>query len=310
VVHDLETDIHRSLSPAMQLNLDGAEFGAPEVILPSVEQPIAPAVNIKSEGPAITQPETLRILIADDVASTRCFLRAVLEHCKEFEVVGEASDGDSAIEMAESLQPDLVLLDLSMPLVDGASALSGIRELAPSASVIIVSGMSPSLGAELLNAGATAFLPKGIAPFELLDRLGDILDRSLSVEGRTGRDVVHADQRAVVCLEDPQTRHRVTEVLESCHVSVTLEANTPSIMLQVIGLVKPEIVVLDLFVNGEPDTSVVTEICDRSSESAVIVYSMLEELKDEALAAGATAFVPRPRIDELAEQVQRVIASR
>jgi DNA-binding NarL/FixJ family response regulator len=294
----------------MQLKLDGEEFGTPEVVLPSIGQPIMPAVNIESEALALTQPETLRILIADDVASTRCFLRAVLEHCKEFEVVGEASDGDSAIELAESLQPDLVLLDLSMPLVDGASALSGIRKLAPNASVIIVSGMSPSLGAELINAGATAFLPKGIAPFELLDRLGDILDRSLSVEGRTGRKVALADQRAVVCLEDQQTRHRVTDVLESCHVSVTLEVDTASIMLQAIGLAKPEIVVLDPLVDGKPDTSVVSEICDRSPGSAVIVYSLLEELKDEVLAAGATAFVPRPRIDELAEQVQRVIANR
>jgi DNA-binding NarL/FixJ family response regulator len=300
LIHDLETDVHRSLiSPVLDPKFQGAEQHEP-VIPPTSSGPtIAPAV-------ADNQAKTRRVLIADDVASTRRFLRAVLEHCQQFDVAGEASDGESAIEMAGLLQPDLVLLDLSMPLTEGASALIGIRAVAPDASVVIVSGMSPELGGPLLEAGATAFLPKGIPPFELLERLGDILNQSLTVECRSGWESILSDQRAIVCVDDPETRHRVTQVLEGCQVVVTAETDTASTMLEVIGFAKPGIIVLDLFVNGKPDVTIVSEVCHRSPQSAVIVYSTFAGWKEEAIVAGATAFVLKPRIEELAQQIRRV----
>jgi two-component system chemotaxis response regulator CheY len=139
--------------------------------MPDVEAevPLSPAPL--AAGPA----SPVQVLIVDDVASTRRFLRAVLEHCRDFDVVGEADDGAAAIEMANDLQPDLVLLDLSMPLVDGPSALKGVLQVAPNAKVIVVSGMNQTAGPPMLDAGATAFVPKGITPIELLERLGEIL---------------------------------------------------------------------------------------------------------------------------------------
>ena len=107
----------------------------------------------------------LRVLIVDDAPSTRTFLHAVLEHCDQFDVVGEADDGGMAIEKAGALQPDLVLLDISMPAVSGAGALKGILEVAPTTMVIIVSGSrtggrrAPSRGRRL------GIRPQGIAPF-------------------------------------------------------------------------------------------------------------------------------------------------
>lgn len=129
-----------------------------------------------SPAPWVAGPgEPLQVLIVDDVASTRRFLRAVLEHCRDFDVVGEAGDGRAAIERATALQPDVVLLDISMPLVDGPSALKGVLQGAPNARVIVVSGMNQTAGPPMLDAGATAFVPKGITPIEFLERLGDIL---------------------------------------------------------------------------------------------------------------------------------------
>src|SRR5580693_8362904 len=66
-----------------------------------------------------------RVLIVDDVASTRRIVGAVLESSQQFCVVGEASDGRGAVEMSAALEPDLVLLDVSMPFVDGTKALQG-----------------------------------------------------------------------------------------------------------------------------------------------------------------------------------------
>lgn len=180
----------------------------------------------------------LRVLIVDDAASTRTFLRAVLEHCDQFEVVGEADDGGTAIEQAGALQPDLVLLDISMPAVSGAGALKGILEVAPTTMVIIVSGAGPAIGQPLLAAGAAAFVPKGIAPFELLSRLGSIMGRPVSIDtldplirlhdvsgglgsARTLRG--NQVQRAVVFAVDPLERHMIRKVVELCHVSVLAE---------------------------------------------------------------------------------------
>jgi DNA-binding NarL/FixJ family response regulator len=119
----------------------------------------------------------LRVLIVDDAASTRRLLRGVLECSPEFDVAGEADNGASAIEVADTVQPDVVLLDLYMPVSDGSSALGGLLRVVPDASVIVLSGMDKKAAPPLLAAGAAAFVPKGLAPLELLERLSGIVGR-------------------------------------------------------------------------------------------------------------------------------------
>jgi DNA-binding NarL/FixJ family response regulator len=262
--------------------------------------------DASEESDSLSDLRSLRVLIADDVAPTRRFLRAVLEHCRQFQVVGEASDGQASIQMADVLQPDLVLLDLSMPLVDGASALRGIREVAPRTNVIVVSGMNPELGMSLLDTGAVGFVPKGIPPFELLDRLGSILERDLTIECRDSWDAILTENRAVVFCSDPATRHLVIQVLERCGVILTAETDTAETMLEIVDLSQPNVIVIDLSDHGMPNTSLISEIRTRSPRSAIVVYSASEMLKHRALAAGAAAFVLEPRVDELADQIRKL----
>jgi DNA-binding NarL/FixJ family response regulator len=267
----------------------------------------------------------LRALIVDDATSTRRLLRAVLEHSPHFVVVGEAGDGDSAIELATSLQPDFVLLDLSMPLMDGASALSGLVNAAPEALVIIVSGTNPSACEELLNAGATAFIPKGIAPYELLMRLGTIVGRWVDTDSPIGWEEVDrgpenhgikakllqtSSQRAVVYDDDPVLRQLITEALRECEVNVVAETDTALTLFTVVDLAQPEFVVIDVAVNGEPDTKILSEIRRRSPRTLVVVYSRLTEWKERVLVEGAVAFVPKPQIDELSERIAQLALSR
>jgi DNA-binding NarL/FixJ family response regulator len=309
VIHNLETEVQFNLvSPASGFGLNGGKDGEPAAALPSIEEAGKPATPSPSLSIASARHRCLRVIIVDDVASTRRFLRSILENCQQFDVVGEAADGYAAIEKAKASQPDLILLDLSMPMVDGALALAGIRQVAPKTTVILVSGMNPKSGDPLLKAGASAFVPKGIPPSEFLDRLGSILGRTFTLENRT-EEAVLSDHQVVVCEEAPATRHLITQVLEDCDVAVTTETADVATMLEIVDQAQPQLVVANITVNGKPDTEFVSEICRRSPRSAVIVYSEFAELKDKALAAGATAFVPHPRTDRLAKQVRLLTTS-
>lgn len=114
----------------------------------------------------------IRILVADDTATVRLLLRRTLESSKAFQVVGEAADGAQAVDMAESLQPDMVLLDLSMPVLDGLEAIPRIRRCAPGAHVVVLSAFTPDgIGAQAVEVGATALLEKQQRPDELVASL-------------------------------------------------------------------------------------------------------------------------------------------
>ena len=103
-----------------------------------------------------------RVLIVDDVADLRALLRMALSHNEEFEVVGEAANGLEAIMQAELHQPDLVVLDLSMPVLDGLEALPRILEVAPDARVVVLSGFDQGrMRGPALAAGAAAYVEKG-----------------------------------------------------------------------------------------------------------------------------------------------------
>jgi DNA-binding NarL/FixJ family response regulator len=114
--------------------------------------------------------------LADDVFDLRFMVKLALERSGRFVVVAEAENGDEAVKMAEQHQPDLVLLDVSMPVKDGLQALPDIRAVSPDAKVVMLSGFEASrLAAAALESGAAAYLEKGIPPGELVDELLKVL---------------------------------------------------------------------------------------------------------------------------------------
>jgi DNA-binding NarL/FixJ family response regulator len=125
----------------------------------------------------------LRVLLVDDMAELRSMIRLTLERSGHFEVVGEAGDGRAAIELAADFQPDLVLLDVSMPVMDGLEALPHLRAAAPSAHVVMLSGFSESrLGADATAGGAAAYLEKGLTPQALVERLLEVAREPLPAD--------------------------------------------------------------------------------------------------------------------------------
>ncbi len=101
-----------------------------------------------------------RVLIVDDAAFMRMSLRKIMVE-NGFEVVGEAENGKEVLEKYNELQPDIVTLDITMPEMDGITALKGLMKLDPNANVVIVSAMGQeSYVREAVMAGAKNFIVK------------------------------------------------------------------------------------------------------------------------------------------------------
>ena len=109
----------------------------------------------------------LRVLIADDAPDIRLLLKMYLTDSR-LEVVGEATNGAEAVAMATSHQPDAVILDLAMPVMDGLEAIPLIKQASPGTKFVVLSGFDADRMAErALGLGAETYLQKGVA-------LGDI----------------------------------------------------------------------------------------------------------------------------------------
>jgi DNA-binding NarL/FixJ family response regulator len=112
---------------------------------------------------------TLRILIADDQALVRGGLRMILDAQPDLEVVGEAADGREALEQAHELSPNLVLMDVRMPELDGLEATRRLVDRDPSAKVIVLTTFDlDDYVYEAIRAGASGFLLKSAPPHQLI----------------------------------------------------------------------------------------------------------------------------------------------
>jgi signal transduction histidine kinase len=117
-----------------------------------------------------------RVLLVDDVPDLRFLLRVVLETDGSFEVVGEAGDGESAVELCGLTRPDVIILDLSMPTMDGLEALPRLREVAPDATIAVLSGFEGArVASSTTRLGADAYFEKGTPPHVVVGSLKDML---------------------------------------------------------------------------------------------------------------------------------------
>ena len=128
-----------------------------------------------------------RILIVDDHPLTRDALATLLGH-SGFDVVGQAGDGFAAIDFAQKLQPDLVLLDLSMPELDGLSALPRLRAAAPDCEVVVLtaSGTEDNL-LTAIRGGAAGYLLKTESPERIVEFLNGIAEGEAALSGAVAR---------------------------------------------------------------------------------------------------------------------------
>jgi CheY-like chemotaxis protein len=107
-------------------------------------------------------------MLVDDVADLRLLLSSLFKGFPGVEVVAEAGDGEEAIALAAEHQPDLVVLDLAMPVLDGASALPRLRRAAPEARVVVLTAIPRESDPGVLALGATAYVEKSVATHRLV----------------------------------------------------------------------------------------------------------------------------------------------
>ncbi|MFN2556916.1 MAG: response regulator transcription factor [Nitriliruptorales bacterium] len=118
-----------------------------------------------------------RVVLADDTEDLRTILRRLLEHDGRFEVVGEAEDGHEAVEVAADHQPDVIVLDLSMPVLDGRAALPRIRSAAPDTRIVVLSGFGSLDADDARELGADACIAKGAGIDEIISTVARIANR-------------------------------------------------------------------------------------------------------------------------------------
>jgi DNA-binding NarL/FixJ family response regulator len=120
---------------------------------------------------------TLRVLVVDDHPAFRRALTSALRMVKDIEVAGEAGGGVAATQQAHALEPDVVLMDLSMPDLDGIEAMREIHKKKPDLPVVILTAHAdPGIEREAMAAGASGFLAKGIGLEDLVIVLHEAAD--------------------------------------------------------------------------------------------------------------------------------------
>ena len=155
-------------------------------------------------------PTTARVLIADDHELSRAGLRSMLAGERWLDLVGEASNGREAVALCRQLQPDLALLDVRMPEMDGLAATRSIKQACPRTSVLIITTHDHSdYLIAALKAGASGYLLKDVTRQELLSALSRLLRGESILDGER---VARALQRLADAptLYDGPTPERLT----------------------------------------------------------------------------------------------------
>jgi len=119
--------------------------------------------------------QKIRVLIADDHAIVREGLRTLISNASDMELVGEAENGIQAVELACTLNPDVALMDLVMPVMDGLEAIRQIKEKSPQISILVLTSFAEEDKVfPAIKAGAMGYLLKDSSPAQLLQAIQDV----------------------------------------------------------------------------------------------------------------------------------------
>jgi PAS domain S-box-containing protein len=165
-------DIDSALGMGTRVRIVAPRDTAPEMLAGANDSIVAPPEAVSAVDDDRASPDALRILIVDDHPAVRRALREMLHRRPQLSVVGDASNGFEAIAHAHTLRPDVILMDVSMPHMDGVEATARIRAELPHIRILGISMLARSETADAIeHAGAAAFFVKGTDTQRLIDHL-------------------------------------------------------------------------------------------------------------------------------------------
>lgn len=166
------------------------------------------------EDPNIAADMPIRVLIVDDHAIVRKGTRALLAEVEGIEVVGEAADGQAAIDEATSLRPDVILMDLVMPGMDGIEAIRQIKDSQPDARILALTSFAADDKVfPAIKAGALGYLLKSADPEDLLQAIKQVYHGEPSLHPSIARKVLQE-------IRQPHERPATTDPLTDREVEI------------------------------------------------------------------------------------------
>ena len=128
---------------------------------------------------------SIRVLVVDDYGPWRRFERLTFLGRDDLQIIGECSDGDEAVQKADELKPDLILLDISLPTLNGIEAARRIRQVSPTSKILFVTeNPSPEIAEEAMSTGARGYVVKSDAAGELLPAIKAVLEGKRFISAR------------------------------------------------------------------------------------------------------------------------------
>ena len=170
-----------------------------------------------------------KILLVDDHLMFRQALNLMLKTLPDFKIIGEAADGAEAVELAKKLKPDIVLMDISMPRVNGIEATRQIRAAAPNIKIIALSSSKEHIYmSDIINAGASGYVSK----FEGMDDLQAALEAVVQNKKYLGQSVLnpliesifkdHTVNTVTLTTREEQVMHRIVGGKTSLQIAMDL----------------------------------------------------------------------------------------
>jgi DNA-binding NarL/FixJ family response regulator len=234
-----------------------------------------------------------RILTVDNDRDFRGVVRGLLTEDPQLQLVGEAEDGEEAVRSTRDLNPDIVLMDITMPRINGLDASRKIKTFRPQTKIIILTVHSESEYKPVaLQSGADAFIAKKRLGSDLLPTIRRVLGTSASRAANANQEFV-----SLLIVDDDELFLRFASdyLTEQDGIMVTGCANGGYEGLAKASLLKPDVVLVDCDMPDLSGLEVMNQLRRNSPQSVIIALTSCDPrrfLKD-AFAAGANAFVPK-----------------
>ncbi|MCU7840683.1 MAG: two-component system response regulator NarL [Candidatus Thiodiazotropha sp. (ex Troendleina suluensis)] len=265
-----------------------------------------------------------RIVIIDDHPLLRKGLQQLANLSHEVEIIGETDNGEQGLALVKALQPDLVLLDLNMPGMNGLETLDALKQLEPEPKVIIltVSDTQEDVIAAL-RGGADGYLLKDMDPEELLHRISEVEEGKLILSPKIAEhlgDSLHAEVQRIVIIDDhPLLRKGLYQLVDlSPDLDIIGESDNGEQGLLMVQEIQPNLVLLDLNMPGMDGLETLHALKQLEPSPKVAILTVSDKQKDivSALRRGADGYLlkdmdPEDLLDKLHELAEgRLVMSQ